>query len=211
MPLSGLLIIGGGGHGKVVADAAMSGGWSGVAFLDDRGHALGSPVGLPILGAVSELRAYAGKFSAAVVALGNARRRLLLQEECLAAGLEVVSIVHPTAFVSRFASLAPGCLVLAHAAINVDSRLGRGCIVNTGATVDHDCVLGEGVHICPGAHLAGRVSVGNYTWVGIGASVRQGIVIGHGVTVGAGAAVVEDVTDDVTVVGVPAKESGKGR
>ena len=111
MQLSGLLIIGGGGHGKVVADAAMSSGWSRVAFLDDRGQALGSPAGLPILGAVSELQAHAGKFSAAVVALGDGRRRLLLQAECLAAGLEVVSIIHPTAFVSRFASLAPGCVI----------------------------------------------------------------------------------------------------
>ena len=74
MQLSGLLIIGGGGHGKVVADAAMSSGWSRVAFLDDRGQALGSPAGLPILGAVSELQAHAGKFSAAVVALGDGRR-----------------------------------------------------------------------------------------------------------------------------------------
>ena len=73
MQLSGLLIIGGGGHGKVVADAAMSSGWSRVAFLDDRGQALGSPAGLPILGAVSELQAHAGKFSAAVVALGDGR------------------------------------------------------------------------------------------------------------------------------------------
>jgi len=211
MQLSGLLIIGGGGHGKVVADAAMSSGWSRVAFLDDRGQALGSPAGLPILGAVSELQAHAGKFSAAVVALGDGRRRLLLQAECLAAGLEVVSIIHPTAFVSRFASLAPGCVVLAQAAINVDSRLGRGCIVNTGATVDHDCVLGEGVHICPGAHLAGSVHVGNYTWVGIGASVREGVAIGPGATVGAGAVVVGNVAADVTVVGVPARGRGAGK
>jgi hypothetical protein len=108
MPLNGLLIIGGGGHGKVVADAAMSSGWSRIAFLDDRGQTLGSPAGVPVIGAVSELQEHAGAFSAAVVALGNARRRLSLQEECLVAGLEVVSIIHPTAFVSRFASLAPG-------------------------------------------------------------------------------------------------------
>ncbi|MBT6282943.1 MAG: acetyltransferase, partial [Phycisphaerae bacterium] len=76
----------------------------------------------------------------------------------------------------------------------------------TGATVDHDCELADGVHISPGANLGGNVTVGECSWIGIGACVKNGVTIGKNVIVGAGAAVVQDVPDNVTVVGVPAKE-----
>ena len=203
--MSGLLIIGGGGHGKVVADAAISSGWANVAFLDDRASAVGSPLGLAVLGSTSELRSHAGAYGAAVVAIGDPHRRLELLERCRAGGFQIVSIVHPAACVSRFASIAPGCVIFAQSAVNAGAKLGEGCIVNTGATVDHDCDLRRGVHVCPGAHLAGAVLVGDRAWVGIGAAVREGIKIGCDATVGAGAVVVADVPDGAVVFGVSAK------
>lgn len=209
--MNDLLIVGAGGHGKVVADAALASGWSQIAFLDDRMDALGSPLGLPVLGPVSELESYVGRGRAAVIAIGDAHRRVQLLQRCRAGGFEIVSIIHPAAQVSRFATLAAGCVVFAQAAINADARLGEGCIVNTGATVDHDCELGCGVHICPGTHLAGNVRVGDFTWVGIGAVVRQDIVIGRDATIGAGAVVVKDVTDGAVAAGVPARERTSSR
>lgn len=200
-----LLIVGAGGHGKVVADAAISSGWDNVAFLDDRGAALGSPLGLPVIGCTEDLRRHAGEFDGVVVAIGESRRRLELVARCREYGYDVASIVHPRAYVSPFANLESGCVVFANAAVNAGARLGEACIVNTGATVDHDCTLGRGVHVCPGAHLAGAVGVGDCTWIGIGAVALQMIMIGRNVTVGAGAVVVSDVPDDMTVVGVPAK------
>jgi len=204
--LSGLLIIGAGGHGKVVADTALLLGWKHVAFLDDRAATLGSPLGLAIVGTLGDLTAQARAFSSAIVAIGEAKRRLELTDRCRRSGLDVVSIVHPMAFVSKFASIGPGSVVFAQSAVNVDARIGAACIVNTGATVDHDCLIGDGVHICPGAHLAGGVRVGDRSWVGIAATIRQGITIGRDATVGAGAVVVADVADGSTVVGVPAKD-----
>jgi sugar O-acyltransferase (sialic acid O-acetyltransferase NeuD family) len=203
--LNGLLIIGAGGHGKVVADTALLLGWSNVAFLDDRAAMLGSPLGLPIVGTLGDLTAQRREFSSAIVAVGDARLRLDLTDRSRRSGLEVVSIVHPMAYVSKFASIGPGCVVFAQSAINAGARLGSACIVNTGATVDHDCFIGNGVHICPGAHLAGDVQVGDRSWVGIAATIRQGIAIGRDATVGAGAVVVADVADDSTVVGIPAR------
>ncbi len=181
-------------------------GWSAVSFLDDRESVRGGVLGLPVLGPVEDLGLHAGAFSAVAVAIGDPRLRLALIERCRAAGLEIASIVHPAAYVSRFASVGPGCVVFAQAAVNADARLGTACIVNTGATIDHDCVLGEAVHVCPAAHLAGSVRVGDRAWIGIGAVVRQGITIGHDATVGAGAVVVADVPDGATVTGVPARQ-----
>jgi len=201
----GLLIVGAGGHGKVVADAALQqGAWQRLAFLDDDPDLTGPVVGLPLLG---HLRAAAGirsEFPDIVVAIGSAQLRLRLMEELRQQGFGLPLIRHPSASISPFATLGEGCVVFAQSAINADTSLGRGCIVNTGATIDHDCTLGDGVHVSPGAHLAGEVRVGRASWIGIGACVRENIVVGDEVTVAAGAAVVTDIGNNLTVAGVPA-------
>lgn len=204
--MNGLLILGGGGHGKVVADTALLLGWQNIAFLDDRAAVLKTTLGLPVVGILADLQEKAAEFGFAIVAIGNANLRLEWSDRCARAGLEVVSIVHPMAFVSKFATVGRGCAVFAQSAINAGAIVGTACIVNTGATVDHDCLLGDGVHICPGAHLAGDVRVGPRSWVGIGATVREGISIGRDARVGGGAVVVADVVDDSTVLGVPARQ-----
>ena len=209
--MNGLLIIGAGGHGKVAADTALLLGWENVAFLDDRAATMDSPLGLPVVGTLSDLTAQAPRFSCALVAVGNAKLRLELTDRCRRSGFEVISVVHPMAFVSKFASIAPGTVVFAQSAINTDTRIGAACIINTGATVDHDCVIGDGVHVCPGAHLAGDVRVGDRSWIGIAATVRQGISIGRDATVGAGAVVITDVADGSTVVGIPARQEAGSR
>jgi len=204
--VSGLLIIGAGGHGKVVADTALLLGWENVAFLDDRAATIGLPLGLPVVGTLGELAAQRRAYSCAIVAVGDAKLRLELTERCRRSGFEVVSIVHPMAYVSKFASIGAGCAAFAQSAINAGVKIGDACIVNTAATVDHDCLIGHGVHICPGAHLAGDVRVGDRSWIGIAATIRQGITIGRDATAGAGAVVVADVADGSTVVGVPARK-----
>lgn len=202
---TGLLIVGAGGHGKVVADSALQQAcWEKLAFLDDapeRGEAI---VGLPVLGGLPSAAGLRDSYPNIVVAIGDARRRLQLMRQFEALGFKLPVIRHPAATVSPFARLGEGCVVFAESVINADADLGSGCIVNTGATIDHDCVLADGVHVSPGANLGGGVRIGKASWIGIGACVRECIAIGDHVIVGAGAAVVDDVDNGLTVVGVPA-------
>lgn len=207
MDSKNLVIIGAGGHGKVLAATALAAAqWARIVFLDDARTAGDTVIGLPVLGGTDLLggRVCPDEYQAAVAVGDNAaRRRLFGRLKTL--GFALPDIVHPSAVVAPFAELGGGCAVFAQAVVQPGSRLGEGCIVNTAATVDHDCTLGAFVHISPGAHLAGGTQVGEDSWIGIGACTRQQVRIGSGVTVGAGAAVVGDVADGLTVAGVPAR------
>lgn len=204
--MSALLIIGAGGHGKVVADVALEAGrWSEIVFLDDAWPEKKKNGRWDIHGKVDQLTEWKAHCADAVVAIGNNHLRIDLQSKLIVAGFEVATIVHPSAQVSRFARLGTGCVVFANAVVNVDAEVGDAAIINTAATIDHDCRLGKGVHIAPGANLGGGVTVGDFSWVGIGAVVRHYIAIGADVTVGAGAVVVSNIEDGVTAVGSPAR------
>lgn len=204
--MSRLIVIGGGGHGRVVADAARGlGAYETIVFLDDAPDRVMGDGDFAVIGGCEELESVARPGDSCIVAIGDNRHRAGFIERVLASGVPLATIVDRSASIGSDCELGPGTVVLAQAAVNIGSKLGIGCIVNTGATVDHDCTLGDHVHVAPGAHLGGDVVVGRGTWVGIGACVRHGISIGCDVVVGAGAAVVDEVSDGLTVVGVPAR------
>lgn len=195
--MTALLILGAGGHARVLAETALaSGAASSVTFLDDR-------TGAPLAQALEPTTR--DQFAAAAVAIGHAATRLHWLEQLSTAGYALPVLIHPTAWVSPSASLGPGSVVFAQAAVQAQASIGTGAILNTGCSVDHDVHLADGVHVCPGARLAGEVQVGARSWIGIGACVIQQVRIGADVTVGAGAAVVRDLPDGATAVGVPAR------
>lgn len=200
-----LLIIGAGGHGVVVAEAAADTGlWNEIQFLDD-GVSANAVLDFPVAGTLDQLDTLMDENSSVVVAIGDNRKRLALCNDIVSKGLPLATVIHPTACISSSASIARGVVVCAGAIVNARSKLGRACILNTAATVDHDGVIADGAHISPGANLAGNVTVGECAWIGIGSAVREGVRIGHDAIAGAGSAVVSDVSAGATVGGVPAK------
>ena len=200
-----LLILGAGGHGRVVAEAAAAcGKFRRIAFLDD-GVSGGRVQEYEVLGGFADIEKRTEQFGNAAVALGNNALRLRLMDRLKAAGYALPVIVHPHAYVSEHASIEEGTVVLSGAAVSTGSRFGRGCILNTLSSVDHDCVLLDGVHICPGAHLAGTVRVGRCARVYTAAGVGNNVAIGEGSDIGAGAAVVKDIPAHVLAAGVPAR------
>ena len=200
-----LAILGASGHGKVVADTALSLGYGKIVFFDDAWPDKKSIGAWGIAGSTKELLQSVSDFDTVMVGIGENRVRLEKQAVLLSAGAPMMSFIHPVATVSSVARVGLGTVLLAGAVVNIDAALGAAAIVNTGATIDHDCILHDGVHIAPGAHLSGNVHVGLRSWIGVGACVKQGVRIGADVMVGAGAVVVSDIPDAVTVVGNPAR------
>lgn len=204
--MDGLLIIGAGGHGKVVASIAHRlGRWGRIAFLDDKFGELTQVEDWPVLGTVQDAGRFLGEFSDAFAAFGDNALRLGVLRNLLELGFRAPVLIHPDASVSRHTVIGAGTVLCAQSAVIVDARIGVGAIVNTAASVGHDCTIGDGVHVAPGVRLAGGVVVGESSWVGLGAVVKEQVVIGKNVMVGAGSVVLRNLPDGVTAVGVPAR------
>ncbi len=181
-----VVILGAGGHGRVVADILALAGVCVDGFLDDAKH--GVVAGLPVLGPFA--RAFEVGFldgRAAIVALGENVRRAALSRALCDRGVTLATAIHPSAVVASDAVIGAGTMVGAGAIIGVAARIGRFCIVNTAASVDHDCALEDGAFVAPGARLCGGVRVGEGALVGAGAILLPGAIVPAGRTVPAGA------------------------
>ncbi|HEY8667597.1 MAG TPA: acetyltransferase [Tepidisphaeraceae bacterium] len=203
-----VVLIGAGGHGKVVLDILrMAGGVRPIGFLDANEAMKGTEVdGLPVLGGVNLLpKLRQQKIKAAIVSIGGNRVRQIYAKLVLDSGMELINAVHPAVIISTTAKVGRNVVVAAGAIIGTDAIIGDSSIINTGAIVDHECEIGEGCHICPGAMLAGRVRVGTGAFVGLGAKVIQCLSVGEYATIGAGAVVIRDIPAHATAVGVPAR------
>ena len=194
-----IIVIGGGGHAKVVIDCILSAGDTVAGILDDSLAVGGTVLDIPVLGKTQDYVGFADKKF--IVAIGNNAVRRRLAE---AMDVEWYTAVHPRATVSQYAKLGKGSVVMPGAVINAGANIGNHCIINTGAVVEHDNRIGDYVHISPAASLGGTVEVGDSTHVGIGASVKNNITICGGCTIGAGAVVVKDITECGVYDGVPA-------
>jgi len=200
-----LLIIGAGGHGKVIADIALKmNRWKSIAFLDDNEN-IKSLMNIDVIGKTNDVFLLIKDFDV-FVAIGNNETRARFVKELEAQEANIPILIHPTAVIGEQVEIGAGTAVMAGAVINCCSTIGKGCIINTGATIDHDNCIGDYVHISPGVHTAGGVKIGNGSWLGIGSVVINNIDIHSGCTIGAGAVVVNNITEKGTYVGVPARK-----
>jgi UDP-perosamine 4-acetyltransferase len=204
MPMrSGLevIVIGAGGHAKVVIDALRASGWAIRAVYDDDPKKWNeSIIGVPIVGPTEKLRE--PDLFPVVIAVGDPFFRRQVAERYRR---DWITAIHPRAYVDDTAMLGPGTVVFAGAVIQSGVSIGAHAIINTSASVDHDCVIGDYAHVAPGAHLAANVHVKQGAFLGTGAQVIPGVTIGENAIVGAGATVVRDIPAHVTATGCPAR------
>ena len=172
-----------------------------VADTDER--PTGVDVDLPVMTSVDEL--VAARVDGVVLGIGDATARRRVAAEVVAAGLTLVTVVHPSAVLGPGVWVGEGCIIAPGSVVTRDVQVGRGAIVNYGANVGHDCAIGDFTFIGPGAVLTGHVQIGSGVMVGAGSVVLPGRSIAHGARIGAGATVTRDVENGVTVVGFTAR------
>ena len=197
-----VVIIGAGGHAKVVADIVSASGDRIVGFLDGI-HPMGKFMGYDKLGTDDEYINYLDcKF---VIAIGKASVREQIAEKMR--GVQWYTAIHPTASISEsHTMIGEGTVIMSNVIVNAGAQIGKHSIINSGAIVEHDNNIGDFAHISVGAKLAGAVTIGKCTWVGVGATVSNGIQVCENVVIGAGGVVVRNITDSGTYVGVPAQK-----
>ena len=201
-----VIVIGAGGHAKVVADIARKNGDTVLGFLDDNELKRDSDFfGAKVLGTVAEYKKYA-KEASFIIAIGNNSIRKKIADDMIC---RFYTAIHPSAVIGEGAEIEEGSFVGALAVVNPDAKVGKHAIINTAAVVEHDCIVGDYVHLSPNAALCGAAVVGECSWIGAGATVANGKNICEDAVIGAGAVVAKDINLRGTYVGVPAKKLEK--
>lgn len=191
--MKNVIIIGAGGHSKVIADIIRKNGDFVYGFLDDADRE-------GVIGKVSDCTNY--KNMSFVIGIGNNEVRKKIAEQY--PKLNYYTAIHPAAVIGENVNISEGTVIMANAVINPSSSVGKHCIINTGAIVEHDNVIADYVHLSPGAVLCGTVKVGECTHIGAGAVVRNNVTVTDKVVVGCGACVVKDLKEHGVYMGVPA-------
>ena len=202
-----LLIFGIGGQGKVVAETAESLGFGDLLFFADNSSGL-SCLGHSVIGNSEDF--FNWEPSEVFVAFGNQlARKAFIERIKRDARHHLVTLIHPSAFLSHYSSVGEGSILSAGSIVMPNTRIGSGCIINTASSVDHDCVVGDFVHVSVGAHVAGCSSIGEGTWLGAGSIVNDHISICSWCMIGSGALVVKNIDETGTYIGVPARKMWK--
>lgn len=200
------ILIGAGGHAKVIVDILLSTDQEIIGFIDDNIIDEG-PYGLPFLGTTKHIEDYQTKYPEAryIVAIGDNGVRESIVNGLKGFNVQFGRAIHSTAVIGSDVCLGDGCVVMPNVVVNAGTIIGEHAILNTASTIDHECKIGSYSHISPGVHLAGGVTVGSCSHIGIGVSIIQGMSIGTETVIGAGACVVNNIPDKVKAVGCPAK------
>ncbi len=192
-----IYLYGASGHAKVIVEI-LELEQKPIGGLVDKNPAINSLLDYPVFQKVPDV--FSKQVDGFIVTIGDNLIRKKIADQL---NTTFSKAIHPTAKLSKRATIDEGTVVMAGVSVNVDARIGKHVILNTNCSVDHDCVIEDFVHISPNVALAGNVSVGEGTHIGIGACAIQGIQIGRWATIGAGTILINDVPDFAVVVGNP--------
>lgn len=195
-----VVILGAGGHAKVVADIILSTGNTIVGFLDDKNT--GMVFGFPVLGTFADISKYKDSCSF-IIGIGSNKIRKQIAGRY---SIHWFTAIHSSANIARDVVIGEGTVIMAGSIINPSTTVGKHCIINTGAVIEHDNKIADYAHISPNATLCGTVSVGELTHIGAGAIIKNNINVCGNCIVGAGAVITRDIAISGVYFGVPAKE-----
>lgn len=194
-----LMILGAGGHARVVYDIAKSLRYETIQFLDDFSQEQ------CVVGKIQDFSLFTETHDF-IVAIGNNATRKKIYDLISASDAKIASLIHPSAILGSAVEIGAGTVIMPGAVVNNGAKIGAGVIINTCASVDHDCCIGDFSHISVGARVAGTVKIGNNSFIGAGAIIINNVSLCDDVTLGAGAVVVKNIETEGTYVGVPAKK-----
>ena len=178
-----------------------------VALFDNTAELKGTYInGIPVVGdIVAASEDSLADIDMFHISIGDNKTRLELYRRLKKRGLDFLTVIHPTAVISKTAKIFEGCFIGAQAVVQNNSIISNVSLINTAAVIEHDNEIGEAVHVAPRACTAGRVKIGNMSFIGIGATVIPDIIVGKLSFIAAGAVITKDVSDKTMMMGYSAK------
>lgn len=209
MAMKKIVLVGGGGHCKVIIDIIKSTNEYEIVGVTDNNKIGEKLLDVPIIGNDDILpELFKSGVKNAFVSLGalnNIEVRDKIYNKLKNVGFNIPKLIHNKAVVSPYTEIHDGTCIMAGAIVNAGAVINENCIINTSSVIEHDCIIGRNTHVSPRSCIAGGCSIGENSHIGAGCCIIQGINIGSNVVIGAGAVVLKDIKDHVTAVGIPAK------
>jgi sugar O-acyltransferase (sialic acid O-acetyltransferase NeuD family) len=201
-----LILIGGGGHCRSVIDVAESAGFQIIGILDIPEKVGTSVLGYKIIGIDDQIADYVeiARFVVTVGQIKEATLRVRLHELIRASGGKLATIISPKAYVSRFATIGEGVVIMHQAVVNANASIGKGCIINTFADIEHDAIIGDYCHISTGATVNGGCIVRDKVFIGSNTVIVNGVSITSRCIIGAESLVQKNITESGIYYGIPA-------
>ena len=200
-----IIIIGAGGHTKVIIDIIKNENKEIYGIFDDDEKKHGSSIlGVKVIGNIKDLFDLKGEFLF-IIGIGDNHSRKKITDLLIKKGIKFTRAIHPSSIIAEDVEVGEGTVIMANTVINPGTRIGKHCIINTSVSIDHDNEIEDYVHFSPNSTTGGTVKVGRNTWVGLGTKIINNISIGQDVIIGAGSVIIDDIKSGVLVVGVPGK------
>lgn len=196
-----VILIGYSGHGYVVAEVAFENHFNIIGYTE-KNIKIYNPFDLKYIGFEYETDFKGWENDCDfIIGIGDNNIRQKAYNYIVRKNKKVVSLISPTAAISKTAQIGNGTFINKNVSVNALANIGNNVILNTGCVIEHGCIILDSVHVAPGAVLAGNVSVGERTFIGANSVIKQGVKIGKNVIIGAGTIVLKDVPDNKKVVG----------
>lgn len=199
-----VIIIGNGGHSKVIQEMVLLLNHEIIAILDDKYEIEKQDKGI-ILAPLSSLKRLLDDYTKVVIGIGDNNSRKRISKLINISKTKYLTVVHPSSVVSSSAIIGRGTVIMPKAVVNANANIGVHCIINTGAIVEHDNSINDYTHVSPNVTLTGNVSLGEGVHVGASATVIPGINVGQWAIIGAGSTVIDHIPEFKTAVGCPAR------
>lgn len=205
-----MIIWGGTGHAKVLAQIIKSNNIGNICHIFDINPNVQSPLAkVPISHTLNSykalIRSYKNLYGAIAIGGAKGMDRLEIFNMFQQDSITVPNIIHQSAITLSPINQNYGIHILSNSMVGVEVQLGKAVIINSSATIEHECRISHGVHIAPGATLCGNVEVGEQSFIGANATIFPNIKIGKNTIVGAGSVVTKNVSDNTIVYGNPAR------
>ena len=173
-----LLLVGAGGFGRMVAEQVML--QYDCAFVDD-GQAVDTEIcGIPVVGGIANLAELRKNYDLLVVGIGNNRFRAQVYENAQELGYAFPNIIAPSAYISPYAKIGCGCVVLQNACVQNGAGVGNGVLLNAGTEVHCDATVGDFALIYTNTVIRTGAAVGNYARIGSNCTICNSAIVPDG-------------------------------